>query len=135
MGSYCYQGENNSTCAKQQLVGTNCTKDEQCENTLGCNNGMCTIYFSLADGTVVTNPNSNKWSVCSSGEVDEVTNRCRTRTNTVAADVPCDTDCSYTDKEANTTVVEPESCKCAMNASGNRYCILANGIFKSLIIF
>jgi hypothetical protein len=129
MGTYCSQGETNSTCATQQAVGSNCTKDEQCGNTLGCNNGVCTIYFSLADGVLATNPASNKWSVCMSGEVDEETNLCRSRTNSNATDVPCDDDCSYTDKETGKVVKEPESCKCAMNASGNRYCVLGNGIF------
>jgi len=126
MGSYCAQGADNSTCATQRLVGTTCTNDEQCQNSLGCNNSTCTIYFSLADGVAVTNPTDNKWSVCASGEVD-TNNLCRTRVNTVAADVPCTTDCLYKNTLDNTTAFEPESCKCALNASGNRYCILANG--------
>ena len=125
MGSYCAQGTDNSTCASQKLVGSECANDEECQNSLGCNNNTCTIYFSLADGELVTDPVNNKWSVCASGEV-ATNNTCRTRTNTVATDVPCDSDCSYTNAD-NTTTVEPESCKCALNASGNRYCVLANG--------
>jgi hypothetical protein len=130
MGSYCRQGTGNATCTKQQLTGTNCTRDLQCPNDEGCNNGQCTIYFSLSDGTLVTNPNDNKLSVCSSGDVDEETNKCRTRTNKVAADVPCSSDCQYLDKEKNVTTTDPDACRCAMNASGKRYCMLASGIFK-----
>jgi hypothetical protein len=120
-------GTDNSTCTRQLGNNVTCTRDEQCVNTHGCNNGACTEYFSLANGANVSNSASNKWSVCASGEVD-TNNKCRTRMNTKAADVPCTGDCSYTNAD-NTTTVEVGSCKCALNASGNKFCVLANGNF------
>jgi len=128
MGLYCKKGEN-STCQVQAPAGGACERDEECVNTHGCNNNTCTEYFSLLDGTlVVPGKTPNKWSLCASGESGK-DNKCRTRTNSVAIENPCTADCSYTDKAANETVVETQSCVCAINKGGLKYCKMANGNF------
>jgi hypothetical protein len=127
MGLYCKAGENR-TCTKQVGNGGACVADEDCANTHGCNNSTCVAYFSLADGTPVTNPDSNKWSLCASGESDAAKN-CRTLNNTTPVENECTSDCSYTQADQS-VIIKVNSCKCSMNASGKKYCALANGHSK-----
>ena len=123
LGLYCAQGTDRKCQPQREALGV-CVNDEECVNSHGCQNGVCTPYFSLKDGvTVVGNP---KWSLCASGQVDTA-NVCRTRTNAVAVTTPCTAPCSYVNVADNSTAVEPNSCLCANNASGNKYCQLANG--------
>ena len=127
MGLYCPQGDTR-TCQTQVANGGACASDTSCINTHGCNNGTCVAYFSLDNGVAVTAPSTNKWSLCASGEVDTTSNTCVSRTNAVAADTPCTAECEYTNAD-NTTFTATGSCKCAMNASGNKYCKLGSGTF------
>jgi hypothetical protein len=125
MGLWC-AGTDDKRCAPQAVDGGNCTVDEGCLNTHGCNNNTCVAYFSLPDGSLLSNPNTNKWSLCASGDVDSISNKCRTRVNSVAADLPCTVDCDYTNAD-NSTTTDSGSCVCAMNASGKKYCKLSSG--------
>lgn len=115
------------TCQKQVGEGSSCKADFDCVNSYGCNNNTCVAYFSLADGSVLSNSALNKWSLCASGESSA--NVCRTRTNANDASSPCDSDCTYINGDGTNTT-DAKSCLCSMSTSGKRYCKLANGHAK-----
>jgi hypothetical protein len=119
----------NGTCRIQGGNSAPCVEDFDCTNTHGCLNSVCTGYFSVGANQPVVFL-QGYLSFCASGLADATTKKCVNKTNVGTAPYTCDSNspCNYTENYSNTTISDPESCKCGMTKNGTQYCVLGNGM-------
>ena len=129
--SYCTGSSNvNGTCVALIAVGKSCTGYDECAHGSECLGDVCTNYFSLASGTVLTGgcPSSNMSPFCQSGQ-------CYGGVNGVCIDAfksskspphscSADTDCTATSDKTTINGV----CECAYTSDENKsYCSIQVG--------
>lgn len=135
-GLACFKKANDSadkTCnALRALNETSCESEFECQMGQGCYNGVCTDYYSLADGSNLgSNKFDNSHSFCASGHdrhgiCDSLKN---INENEVISNelVKCDelNPCRYS--SINGTITETNVCKCGKSSDSTRYCPIFGG--------
>ena len=65
-GSYC--DFDTLFCTAQKTLGQSCLTEYECANHLGCNMGICTVYFSVSNGNFIDGATEDGFStLCASG--------------------------------------------------------------------
>ena len=114
------------TCVSLSNEGEVCTDDYDCLNNLGCNQGICTKYLSLALGASIDTSARNTFPLCESGFA--YNGVCESFKTVGGEAIQCNLEenfCKYTNSAGEEVQVK-ESCLCGKNSQGFRYCTLGN---------
>lgn len=123
-GNTAFCNKNLTVCESKVSIGNACSNNKMCPNEAGCLEGVCTLFYSLAEGTLMVN---NRLGIfCQSGYSD-YDGYCEGLVNYGDAPYLCDPEvnqCTYTTTITQTQVVK-NTCVCDFSGSGNAYCMQA----------
>lgn len=130
-GLRCHLGK----CSTLQRSGSACESDYDCIPSHGCNNRVCTEYFSLAAGTIVSDCNNGDQTSLFCAESSCIYNSksrvgiCIPPYKSVNASPACTSSAQCVGESTYNGVKysKVSSCQCGMNALGNMYCFPHDG--------
>jgi hypothetical protein len=119
-GLFCDKTKANPVCIAQKDK-TACASDFECLNSQGCNKGICTLFFSIANGQLADRP-----IFCASGDFDgDLGNPGKCMTSTLdqpSKECVLGTTCKYKDTDG-----KPHTKDCGCNyTDGKSYCPLGS---------
>jgi len=136
-GTYCSIFAN-MTCQPQLAAGANCTSMFDCQNNLGCYNGVCTAFGTKVLGSDVSsntvtgfhNESNIVQYFCEVGSVNSLF-QCAMYNYTATTATKVDSNgfvpCAYADQCSYTNGVDSrtDTCQCGYNPNGQGYCPVA----------
>ena len=120
-GAYC--DPETLMCTLLKTQGANCTSEYECENHLGCNLGVCTLYFSVPNGNMTDSVSGDGLAtMCASGFA--YMNECQAPPKSVN---PPPYNCTIGTACSSTISEIWKPCTCGYNSNGKSYCPLFLG--------
>lgn len=140
-GNYC-DATNTKQCAALLAAGDACDQDVMCGMNMGCNNKVCTVYFSVADNGSVTDCGNNGYPLfpiagsagisysvfCQSGVCNSDGKTCSaTLISTGQIPVSCTAQQANCNTKSSTGVTGTTNCMQGKNNAGSMYCAAEQG--------
>ena len=126
-GLTCRKVDDKNICEVPLSEGQSCSKDTDCEISLGCLNSKCTPYYSLENGENEGHSSQGVlFSFCKSGYSTK-NGTCKSLKSSNPTKTCNDENiCTYVDEKGQTLSIQ-ENCLCGYNRDGLRYCALGSG--------